>query len=134
MSLTFGYDLKDGDKILEAPDKLASILRPVTVPVRGALVNLLPFCAGVNSSLPACNVLWPFSVRHIPSWVPYLSYEPLARIGREMAERMKNEPIDFVKTALVCGHHARTFTFIQIAYHSIMALRCIHWRASICRS
>ena len=24
MSLTFGYDLKDGDKILEAPNQLAS--------------------------------------------------------------------------------------------------------------
>ncbi len=56
MSLTFGYDLKDGDKISEAPDKLASILRPVAVPGRGALVNLLPFCASFNSSLPACNV------------------------------------------------------------------------------
>jgi hypothetical protein len=46
MSLTFGYDLKDGDKILEAPNQLAVILRPLAIPARGALVNLLPFRAG----------------------------------------------------------------------------------------
>ena len=44
-----------------------------------------------------------FSVRYIPSWVPYFSYEPLARIGNKLSERIKNEPIDFVKNALVCG-------------------------------
>jgi hypothetical protein len=53
MSLTFGYDLKDGDKILEAPDKLSSLTKPLAVPVRGALVNLFPFCA-VSKFFPAC--------------------------------------------------------------------------------
>jgi len=42
-------------------------------------------------------------VRHIPSWVPYFSYKPLARIVRKLNERIRNEPIDFVKNALVCG-------------------------------
>ena len=45
MSLTFGYDLKDDDKILEAPNKLSSILRPLIIPGRGALIDTLPFCA-----------------------------------------------------------------------------------------
>jgi hypothetical protein len=48
MSLTFGYDLKDGDKFVEASNQLASITRQLAVPVRGALVNLLPFCAAFN--------------------------------------------------------------------------------------
>ena len=51
MSLTFGYDLKDGDKILEASNQLIEILRPLAAPVRGALVNLLPFRAGFNFNL-----------------------------------------------------------------------------------
>ena len=51
MSLTFGYDLKDGDKILEASNQLASIIRPLAAPVRGALVNLLPFCAVFDFNL-----------------------------------------------------------------------------------
>ena len=53
MSLTFGYDLKDGDKILEASEKFFNMLRPLTVPGRGALVNILPFCA-VSKFFPAC--------------------------------------------------------------------------------
>jgi hypothetical protein len=132
-SLTFGYDLKDGDKILEALDQQTKILNKLA-PGIGAPVNLLPFCAVSNSFLHACSVSWLFLVRHIPSWVPYFSYEPLIRIGRKTSERIKNEPFEFVKNALVCGHYARTFTFTEIACHSTMARRCIHWRASICRS
>ncbi len=110
MSLTFGYDLKDNDKILEATTQLSNILRPLSTPGRGALINLLP------------------------SWVPYLSYEPLAKIGRTLSERTKNEPMDFVRSALVCGHYARVFTLIEVACHSIMARQCIHWRPSIYKS
>ncbi|KAI0278781.1 cytochrome P450 [Russula aff. rugulosa BPL654] len=85
MSLTFGYDLKDGDKILEASNQFASMQRQFFVPARGALVNLLPI------------------LRHIPSWVPYFIYKPLVRIGRKMSERIRNEPIEFVKNALNNG-------------------------------
>jgi len=74
------------------------------------------------------------SVRHIPSWVPYLSYEPLAQIGRTVSERIKNEPIDFVRNGLVCGHYAHAFTLIETARHSIMARQCIHWRQSTYKS
>ena len=42
MSLTYGYDLKDGDKMLEAPTQASKILSPLVVP-GGALVNHLPF-------------------------------------------------------------------------------------------
>jgi hypothetical protein len=42
----------------------------------------------------------------MPSWVPYFSYEALAENGRKMSERIRNEPIDFVKNALVGGDHA----------------------------
>jgi hypothetical protein len=51
MSLTFGYDLKDGDKILEAPNQLNRILRGLA-PAGIALVYLLPFCA-VSTFIPA---------------------------------------------------------------------------------
>ncbi|KAI0278784.1 cytochrome P450 [Russula aff. rugulosa BPL654] len=90
MSLTFGYDLKDGDNFVEASNQLASITRQLAVPVRGALVNLLPF------------------LRHIPSWVPYFSYKPLVQRGRKMSERMKNGPIEFVKNALHNGTAVRS--------------------------
>ena len=44
MSLTYGYDLKDGDKILEAPVQAGETMSPLLLP-GGALVNLLPACA-----------------------------------------------------------------------------------------
>ncbi len=102
MLLAFGYDLKDGDTILEAPNQLSSLLSGLAAP----LIFLLPFCAVSNFILPVTGVSEGLSVRYIPSWVPYLSYEPLARKGRKLNERVRNEPIDFVKNALVCGDRA----------------------------
>jgi hypothetical protein len=102
MSLTYGYDLKKGDKIIAAPIQATEIMSPLVVP-GGSLVNQLPFCTS-SYFTPCCASLSQlFEVRHIPSWVPWLSYEPLAQLGRVLAERMKNEPIDFVKSAIVCG-------------------------------
>ena len=44
MSLAYGYDLKDGDKMLEAPVEASKIMTPLVVP-GAVLVNYLPFCA-----------------------------------------------------------------------------------------
>jgi hypothetical protein len=55
MSLTYGYDLKKGDKILEAPVQASDIMAPLVLP-GGALVNLLPFCAVPNFT-PAALVV-----------------------------------------------------------------------------
>ncbi|KAI9434735.1 cytochrome P450, partial [Russula earlei] len=84
MSLTYGYDLKDGDTMISAPVQAVEILSRLILP-GAALVNHLPF------------------LRHVPSWVPFLSYKPLARIGKELSDKMKNEPIDFVKNAMRDG-------------------------------
>ena len=43
MSITFGYDLKEGDRIVEAPDQITHLTRPFAIP-GSALVNYLPFC------------------------------------------------------------------------------------------
>jgi hypothetical protein len=106
MSLTYGYDLKEGDKILEAPVQATEIHAPLILP-GAALINHVPFCA-VSNFIPAMPAVpyGNFSVRYIPSWVPYFSYEPVARIGRKLSERMRNEPINLVKDALVCVDRA----------------------------
>ena len=44
MSLTYGYDLKKGDKLLEAPEKASEIIIPVFQP-GASLVNHFPLCA-----------------------------------------------------------------------------------------
>ena len=51
MSLTFGYDLKDGDKILEAPVQTGELMSPLVLP-GATLVNHVPFCATTRLSLP----------------------------------------------------------------------------------
>ncbi|KAH9971621.1 cytochrome P450 [Russula compacta] len=84
MALTYGYDLKDNDDMIAAPVQATGIMSQLILP-GAAMVNHLPF------------------LRHIPSWVPWLSYEPLRQIGRKLSERMKNEPIDFVKNAMRNG-------------------------------
>jgi hypothetical protein len=105
MSLAYGYDIKDGDKMLQAPIQTIELLAPLVLP-GGALVNHLPFSAPCYfTSCHLSNSSPPFIVRHIPSWVPYLSYKPLARIVRKLSKRMRDEPIEFVKNALVCGSH-----------------------------
>jgi len=106
MSVVYGYDLKGGDKILEAPVQLTKLMSRLVSPGR-ALVNNLPFRAVLIFVLSILVIPHNFfSVKYIPSWVPYFSYEPLVRIGRKLSERVKNEPIDFVKNALVCGDHS----------------------------
>jgi hypothetical protein len=44
------------------------------------------------------------SVKYIPSWVPWFSYEPLAREGKRLSKKMKDDPINFVKNAMVRCH------------------------------
>jgi hypothetical protein len=50
MSIAFGYDLKKGDRMVEAPDQVVELMKPFPVP-GVALVNYLPFCALSNSIL-----------------------------------------------------------------------------------
>ena len=51
MSIAFGYDLKKGDKMVEAPDQIIKLLAPFSVP-GAALVNYFPFCA-LSNFIPA---------------------------------------------------------------------------------
>jgi len=81
MSLTYGYDPKEGDDMIATPVQAAEIISPLLLP-GAALVNHFPF------------------LRHIPSWVPWLSYEPMGQKVRVLSEKMRNDPINFVKNAM----------------------------------
>ena len=52
MSLTYGYDLKDGDKILEASVQADKLLSPF-FRLGGTLISYFPFCT-VPNLIPAC--------------------------------------------------------------------------------
>ena len=131
MSLAYGYDLNDGDDFMEAPIQAIKLLSPLVLP-GAVLVNHLPFCTILYFIAPMQVSHSVFSVRQIHSWVPFLSYEPLIRKGRELCEKIKNGPIDFVKNAMVCCDRAPTIYFDRPCY-SIMAQLFGHLQASIYR-
>ncbi|KAI0288685.1 cytochrome P450 [Russula brevipes] len=81
MSLTYGYELRENDDILDPPHKTGEIMSQLALP-GAALINHLPF------------------LLHLPSWVPWFKYEPMVGICRNLGQRMINEPIDFVKNAM----------------------------------
>ncbi|KAH8984173.1 cytochrome P450 [Lactarius hatsudake] len=82
MRLTYGYDLKENDDMLVPPKRVIEIMTQFVLP-GAALINHLPF------------------LRRLPSWVPWFKYEPLAAECRELARRMRDEPIDFVRNSMV---------------------------------
>ncbi|KAH9163791.1 cytochrome P450 [Lactarius sanguifluus] len=84
MRLAYGYELKENDDILVPPKRIGNILKQFILPAT-PLINYLPF------------------LRRLPSWVPWFKYEPLASECRELARRMKKEPIDFVRNSMHDG-------------------------------
>ena len=41
------------------------------------------------------------SVSHIPEWLPWFSYKPLARFGHNLANEVLYPPMQFVKESIV---------------------------------
>jgi hypothetical protein len=50
MSLTYGYDLKEGDDMIAAPTQTAETLVQLLLP-GAAMVNHIPICAGALVTL-----------------------------------------------------------------------------------
>ena len=74
MSLVYIYGLKENDKIVVAPVELGHILGRLVLP-GAALENHFPFHMNLHFAIASRKRIWqPFSVRHIPSWIPWLSY------------------------------------------------------------
>jgi hypothetical protein len=84
MSVTFGYDLKDGDKILEAPEWAAEVLTSLVMP-GAALVNHLPFCT-VSDFVPAKLV-----VSHCRFSAAHTLVGPILQLQTIGANRQENE-------------------------------------------
>jgi len=55
MSITFGYDLKKDDRMVEAPDQIIKLMTQFTLP-GAALVNYFPLCA-LSNFIPAVLVV-----------------------------------------------------------------------------
>ncbi|KAI9441767.1 cytochrome P450 [Lactarius indigo] len=85
LDMTYGYEAKGrGDRRLDVAIRLGEFGTQCVLP--GALlVNELPF------------------LRHIPAWLPYISYKPLAEFGRKMGQEVVYEPMQFVKKSIASG-------------------------------
>jgi hypothetical protein len=64
------------------------------------LVNDLPFRMYLNLAPPGQLNTYP-PVRHIPEWLPWFSYKPLARFGHDLGNQVLYPPMQFVKDCIV---------------------------------
>jgi hypothetical protein len=62
-------------------------------------MNFLSVCD--SDSVRHLRLTLNASVRHIPEWLPWFSYKPLARIGHNLGQEVLYEPIRFVKESIV---------------------------------
>lgn len=85
LAMGFGYEVKGlNDRKVSAAKKLVDLAGELTFP--GALlVNDLPF------------------LRHIPEWLPWWSYKPLARHGYNIGQQVLHEPMQFVRESIRNG-------------------------------
>jgi len=59
---------------------------------------------GAEKILPGALLVNYISLlRHIPEWLPWLSYKPLARIGHNLGNQVLYPPLQFVKESILNG-------------------------------
>ena len=99
--MTYGYEVcGPGDKKIEAAKAMSKFGGRLVLP--GALlVNELPFRMWSRFFMRHLRIMVDASVRHIPEWLPWFSYKPLARIGHNMGQEVRYEPIRFLKESMV---------------------------------
>ncbi|KAI9441764.1 cytochrome P450 [Lactarius indigo] len=85
LEMAYGYEVQGHDDKMVESSRRASQMGAATALPSDLLVNGLPF------------------LRHIPEWLPWFSYKPLARIGRDFGRTVVHEPIRFVKESMLNG-------------------------------
>jgi hypothetical protein len=100
LAMTYGYEVRGrNDRKIEVAIKMSNHGSATALP--GALlVNNLPFRALSLLGMVLESTMTSL-VRHIPEWLPWFSYKPLARIGRDLGTEVLNAPIQFVRDAIV---------------------------------
>jgi len=79
LAMTYGYEAKGlDDRMIQAANELSDLGSRTSLP-GSLMVNEFPF------------------LRHIPEWVPWFSYKPLARFGRGLVEEVRDNPMKFVR-------------------------------------
>ncbi|KAI9454926.1 cytochrome P450 [Russula earlei] len=85
LALGYGYEVKGrNDPKVTVAQKITKLGGETALPT-AVLVNVFPF------------------LQHIPEWLPWLSYKPLARYGRELGQQVMYEPMSFVRESISNG-------------------------------
>jgi len=85
LATAYGYEAHDHDDVMiEASKKVNKF----------GIENILPGALLVND-VPL--------LRHIPEWLPWFSYKPLARYGNHLGNQVLYPPIQFVKKSILDG-------------------------------
>ncbi|KAH9995382.1 cytochrome P450 [Russula compacta] len=85
LAITYGYEVHERD------DEMLQSARRRN---KFAVKKILPGTLLVNE-IPL--------LRHIPEWLPWISYKPLARVGRDLGNQVLYPPIQFVKEGILNG-------------------------------
>ncbi|KAF8257685.1 cytochrome P450 [Lactarius quietus] len=85
LEMTYGYEVQGRDDRMVQIARETSEMGAKTALPSDLLVNGLPF------------------LRHIPGWLPWFSYKPLARIGHDLTQEVMYEPIRFVRESMLNG-------------------------------
>ena len=101
--MTYGYEAQgNSDRKIDAARRMSELGSTTSLP--GALlVNVFPSCVFFVFYILCPSLSKYLSVRHIPEWLPWFSYKPLARIGYDLGQEVMNEPIQFVRESMVRG-------------------------------
>jgi len=85
LAIGYGYEVQGrNDRKVESARQVVQLASETVLP--GALlVNNLPF------------------LRHIPEWLPWLSYKPLARCGHDLWQEVMYGPLSFVREDMAKG-------------------------------
>ena len=101
LDMTYGYEVKGRhDKKLDVSKRLNDLATTILLP-GVLLVNELPFCMCSLAFAHHNKLITTYPVRHIPAWVPYLSYQPLAQFGRNLSRELLDGSLPFVKESMV---------------------------------
>ena len=101
--MTYGYEVRGLDDRRVAVARKMSEHGSANALPGALLVNDLPFRAFSLLEYSRCcgRLMTTLLVRHIPGWLPWFSYKPLARIGHDLGNEVLNEPIRFVIDSMV---------------------------------
>jgi hypothetical protein len=116
LAMTYGYEPQGrDDKMVETPRQLSDFGAKMILP-SALLVNTLPFRLCHPTFRCWALLITAFTVRHIPEWVPWFSYKPLARLGYDIGQNTMHEPLRFVRESMasdcfLCLHVSEELIF-----------------------